>query len=213
MYSSASVCFQFLILFMVKIYVLGGPYLLCLDFMIYIFIGVHRCSINSELPSDLSSGFIVLIYSYISTSIFPTYLPATHLHRSFCLNYILHWFVPSSLYYDFDYFFNGPLVYTTFIMFYFWSGFWTLPVHWPLPLSSDFLSFFRNFLLSPLVHTSLVLFYFRLFLYLSIGLYPFVLMSFRLRFNFSLDCTAFSFFFSLFMFPLYHLLFNCQHIF
>ena len=48
-----------------KVYVLGGPYLLCLDFMIYIFIGVHRCSINSELPSDLSSGFIVFNFSYI----------------------------------------------------------------------------------------------------------------------------------------------------
>lgn len=88
MYSSASVCFWFLILFMVKIYVLGGPYLLCLDFMIYIFIGVHRCSINSELPSDLSSGFIVFIYPYISTSIFPAYLPATCLRRSFC--YIIY---------------------------------------------------------------------------------------------------------------------------
>ena len=63
--------------FMIKIYVLGGPYLLCLDFMIYTFIGVNRCPLFiSESPSDLSSGFTVFIFSYISIPIFPAYLPA-----------------------------------------------------------------------------------------------------------------------------------------
>ena len=55
----------------------GGPYLLCLDFMIYTFIGVNRCPLFiSESPSDLSSGFTVFIFSYISIPIFPAYLPA-----------------------------------------------------------------------------------------------------------------------------------------
>lgn len=42
------------------------------------------------------------------------------------------------------------------LFYYFQSGFWTLPVHWPIPLSFYFLS---EFFLSPLVRTSLVLFF------------------------------------------------------
>ncbi len=146
MYSSASVCFWFLILFMVKIYVLGGPYLLCLDFMIYIFIGVHRCSINSELPSDLSSGFIVFTYPYISISIFPAYLPATCLHKSFCPYYI-HWFVPFSLYSDF----MIPIS--------------SLMAHWSIPPLSCFILFLIRVLnfTCPLALTSFFLFSFGIF--------------------------------------------------
>lgn len=164
------------------------------------FIGVYRCSIISELPSDLSSGFIVFTYLYISTSIFPVYLPATLLHRSFCLYCTIHWFVPLSLYYDFDFFFNGPLVYTTFIMFFFLfhiSAFNSIGFELYLSIGPYLFLFifFRNFLFSPLVRTSSVLVnLFRLSFYLSIGFYPFVLVSFRLRFTFSLDRTAFSFF-------------------
>lgn len=214
MYSSASVCFWFLILFMVKLYVLGGPYLLYLDFMIYIFIGVYRCSIISELPSDLSSGFIVFTF-YLRLR-YPLYLPVDHPRKNLCLNYNIPRFVPPSLlYYDSDFFFNGALVYTTFIMFFYILYFISFGLNFTCPL--DLTSFFLfSFGIFSSAHWSVPLqsyLFFRLSSYLSIGFYPFVLVSFRLKFNFSLDRTAFSFFFSLFMFPLYHLLFNCQHIF
>lgn len=142
---------------MVKLYVLGGPYLLYLDFMIYIFIGVYRCSIISELPSDLSSGFIVFTFYFRLR--YPLYLPVDHPRRILCLNYNIHWFVPPSLlYYDSDFFFNGALVYTTFIMFFF---IFLLHFAWfELYLSIGpylfLFIFFRNFFFSPLVLTSSV---------------------------------------------------------
>ena len=74
--------------------------------------------------------------------------------------------------------FNGPLVYTTLSCFIFISdpGF---ELYLSIGPYLSLLIFFRNFLLSPLVRTSLVLFGFRLSFYLSIGFYPFVLVSFR----------------------------------
>lgn len=70
-----------------------------------------------------SSGFIVFSYPYISIPIFPAYslLICSAGFSVFPSFWSVFWFVPSSRYSDFEFTFNGPLVYTTFIMFYFIS--------------------------------------------------------------------------------------------
>lgn len=59
--------------FMIKVYVLGGPYLLCLDFMIYIFIGFHRYIINSILNHS-PVYFLFLLYQPIGLYLFILFL-------------------------------------------------------------------------------------------------------------------------------------------
>ena len=81
MYSSASVCLRFPILFMGKFYVLGGPYLLCLDFMIY----NNRC-LTTVVPlfqNYLPISLLALSYSFFIYS---------HIFFKFVL--MAHWSVP-----------------------------------------------------------------------------------------------------------------------
>ncbi len=170
---------------------------------------VHYSFLNHRLishPALPYSFFLISRFRYSPLICLPTYSAV------FPSNYVSLWFVPLSLYSDRELLFNGPLVYTTLSCFVLLLSIRFLNFTCPLARTS-FLLFSLGIFSQPIGPYLSGLILFRLFFYLSIGLYPFVLVSFRLRFTFSLDRTAFSFFFSLFMFPLYHLLFNCQYIF
>lgn len=170
---------------------------------------VHYSFLNHRLishPALPYSFFLISRFRYSPLICLPTYSAV------FPSNYVSLWFVPLSLYSDRELLFNGPLVYTTLSCFILLLSIRLLNFTCPLAHTS-FLLFSLGIFSQPIGPYLSGLILFRLFFYLSIGLYPFVLVSFRLRFTFSLDRTAFSFFFSLFMFPLYHLLFNCQYIF
>ena len=169
---------------------------------------VHYSFLNHRLishPALPYSFFLISRFRYSPLICLPTYAAV------FPSNYVSLWFVPLSLYSDRELLFNGPLVYTTLSCFILLLSIRLLNFTCPLAHTS-FLLFSLGIFSQPIGPYLSGLILFRLFFYLSIGLYPFVLVSFRLRFTFSLDRTAFSFFFSLFMFPLYHLLLNCQYI-
>lgn len=186
--------------FPVKIYVLGGPYLLCLDFMIYI----DRC--YTVVPLFLNYRLIshpALSYSFI------------HIFWIFEFPLMAHWSIPPLSCFILQFCFwlriqilSCPSILCSFVRFSFRIFF---SAHWPLPLSYDFF-----FGLSFSVHRSVPLqsyFVLNFSLICPLDLTILVSVSFRFRFTISLDRTAFSFFFSVFMFLLYHLFYNCQYIF
>lgn len=81
--------------FMVQFYVLGGPYLLCLDFMIYYFIGVYRCTI--KFCTTCFIRFYRILLSYYLDPGLPLFLVNSLLVASYR-------FIPLSLYYDLEFF-------------------------------------------------------------------------------------------------------------